>query len=135
MTEENVRIPEVEVEVYCKKYLETFSRTEAYKAVHPNCTHDSAVSNGLKYFNYPKIQEYLIEMIRDKVMSSDELRTQLSNIARFSKKDSDRIRALELIGKTHGLFVDRTDITTKGDKLSWGEYLEKINQETNKESS
>jgi hypothetical protein len=129
----NVRIPDEEVEVYCKKYLETFSRTEAYKAVHPETTHDSAVSNGLRYFNYPKIQESLREMIQDKVMTSDELRTQLSNIARFSKKDSDRIRALELIGKTHGLFVDRTDITTKGEKLSWGEYLEKINQETTKE--
>lgn len=128
--EENVRIPDEEVEVYCKKYLETFSRTEAYLAVHPDSTYDSAVANGLRYFNYPKIKNALNDMIADKVMSLDELLIQLGKIARFSKKDSDRIRALELLGRSQGLFVDRTDVTTKGEKISWTEF---INQQTNGE--
>jgi hypothetical protein len=122
--EENVRISEIEVEVYCKKYLETFSRTEAYLAVHPDSTWESAVSNGLKYFNYPKIQNALKDMIADKVMTLDELLMQLGKIARDSKKDSDRIRALELLGRSQGLFVDRTDITTQGSKVTWTEFLE-----------
>jgi hypothetical protein len=136
MTEERESyLSNEEVEIYCKKYLETWSKVTAYLTVHPESTRESALHNITRYHSNPKVIEYLKAMILDKVMGTDEIYSTLSYLARDNTNKQTQLRALELIGKTHGLFVDRTDITSKGDKLSWGEYLEKINQETNKESS
>lgn len=125
MTEEiNARIPDEEIEVYCKKYLETFSRTEAYKAVHPDCTHESAIANGLRYFNYPKVKEYLTVMIQDKMMSTDELFKILTDRARDNSNKTAQLKALELIGRTKGIFLDRQDITTQGQRISWNQFIQ-----------
>jgi len=128
--EENTRITEDELEVYCKKYLETFSRTKAYKAVHPNCTHESAISNGLRYFSYPKVQEYLRAMLQDRVMTTDEIFTTLTERARDTSNKQTQLKALELLGRTKALFLDRTDLTTQGKSISWTQFVSE-NQETN----
>jgi antitoxin component YwqK of YwqJK toxin-antitoxin module len=120
---DNVRITDEEAEQYCKKYLETFSRTEAYKAVHPDCTHESAVANGLRYYNYPKIRDYLTVMMQDKLMSTDEIFKLLSDRARDNSNKQAQLKALELIGRTKGIFLDRTDITTAGTKISWNQFI------------
>lgn len=123
MEEITSRITDEEAEIYCRKYLETFSRTEAYKAVHPNCSHETAVANGLRYFNYPKIKEYLTDMMQDKIMSMDELFKILTERARDASNKQAQLKALELIGKTKGVFLDRTDITTAGQKLTWEQFI------------
>lgn len=121
--EENKRITDEEVEVYCKKYLETFNRTEAYKAVHPNCTHLSAVSNGLRYYKYPKIQEALAFILSDRVMTTDELILRIAERARDSSNKQAQLKALELLARTKGLFLDRQDITTGGQRISWNQFI------------
>ncbi len=123
MEEITSRITDEEAEIYCRKYLETFSRTEAYKAVHPNCSHETAVANGLRYFNYPKIKEYLTDMMQDKVMSMDELFKILTERARDASNKQAQLKALELIGKTKGVFLDRTDITTAGQRITWEQFI------------
>ena len=118
-----------EVEVYCKKYLETWNKSDAYLSVHPESTHNSAIRNSQRYYENPKIQEYLRVMLQDKVMTVEELVSQLAEIARGSKKDSDRIRALELLGRSKALFIDRNDITSQGNRISWNEFISQ-SQET-----
>lgn len=134
MTEERQKesyLSDEEVEVYCKKYLESFSKVDAYLAVHPNSTRISALANITRYHSNPKIQEYLSSLLIDNVMGIDEIFTRLSELARDKGNKQAQLKALELLGRTKALFLDRTDITSRGEKLSWNEF---INQKTTEES-
>ncbi|MEP0806260.1 MAG: hypothetical protein HRF47_12265 [Chloroflexota bacterium] len=118
-----------EVELYCKKYLETWNKTEAYLAVHPETSRASALSNVTRYHNNPKIREYLALLLSDKVMGVDEVVTRIAERARDSSNKHTQLKALELIARIKGLFIDRTDITSGGERISWNRFISE-NQET-----
>lgn len=122
-------LSDAEVETYCKKYLETWNKTEAYLAVHPETSRISALSNVTRYHNNPKIREYLAFLLSDKVMGIDEIVTRIAERARDSSNKQAQLKALELIAKTKGLFIDRTDITSAGQRISWNQFISE-NQET-----
>lgn len=121
-----------EVITFCKVYLQTWSKTEAYLSVHPDSTKESAISNAPRYFNNPKIREFLALILEDKVMSLDEVFIRLGERARDSSNKQAQLKALELLGRTKGLFVDRTDLTTQGKAISWTQFIE--NTETTEKS-
>jgi hypothetical protein len=116
-------LSDAEVITYCKKYLETWNKTEAYLAVHPESTRESAISNAPRYYNNPKVREVLAFLLQDKVMSIDEIVSRIAERARDSSNKQAQLKALELIGKTKGIFLDRTDITTAGQKVSWNQFI------------
>lgn len=123
-----------EVEVYCKKYLETWNKVDAYLAVHPESTRVSALSNVTRYHSNPKIQEHLAILMGDSVMGVDELIIRIAELARDNANKTSQLKALELMGKTKGIFLDRTDITTAGQKVSWQQFINSENGEVKKDS-
>ena len=55
---------------------------------------------------------------------------KLAERARDTSNKQAQLRAIELLGKTKGIFLDRTDITSKGKSISWEQFISE-NQETN----
>lgn len=123
-----------EVELYCKKYLETWSKVDAYMTVHPDSTKISALSNVTRYHNNPKIREYLAIALSDKVMGVDEIVSRIAERARDASNKQAQLKALELVGKTKGIFLDRTDITTMGKSVSWQQFINSDGREVKQEN-
>jgi len=59
--------------------------------------------------------ERVKETIKEMTDQLDEMwvKTQLKELASQSQKDSDKIRATELIGKTHAMFTDKVEMDAK----------------------
>lgn len=61
----------------------------------------------------------LIKKVRSRAIT-----TENSDISEAEAEAYDRLKALELIGRAHGIFTDRADITSGGKPLpSWGEWV------------
>jgi len=46
----------------------------------------------------------------ESALSADEILTELSYLARYAERDSDKIRCLELLGKYRALWIERVDV-------------------------
>ncbi len=116
--------------LFCEKFLEGFTGTrrvspmEAYQFAYPDCNKKSASASGSRLLTYVNVKEYLKERISEMTMQTNEVLIRLGNLARNAEKDSDKLKALELIGKTQGMFLDRTDITSGG--VSLVDYINSI---------
>lgn len=49
----------------------------------------------------------------DKIMDAAEVKSHLSNLARTAERDSDKIRAAELMGKIHGIINTKFEVSSK----------------------
>ena len=113
---------------FCEAYLrglvgKKVSLTDAYMEAYPECTRDSAYACASKLMTHDIIKDYLKERMATMTLSTNEVLMRLAKLAQEADKDSDKLRALELIGKTQGMFVDRTDITSNGQSMSLIDYL------------
>lgn len=52
-----------------------------------------------------------------KKVKSRAITTEQSDIAESETEQYDRLKALELLGKVHGMFIDKTDHTSGGEKI------------------
>lgn len=114
-----------EVVTYVTKYLETFNKTEAYLAVHPDSTKISAMSNTFRYWNNSKVQNAIRVILDDALIGTDELKVILTSMARGEKgvNKANQLKAIELLMKAKGMFTERLDITTQGNAVSWQAIL------------
>lgn len=101
-------------------YLSTFSASGAYRLTHPDASTETCYVQGSKYLRKPKIRKMLAARLADSQMSADELKQRLADIARGESKQA--LRALELIGKVHGIFIERRELDVKG-TLSWKDLI------------
>lgn len=124
MTEETTLTNE-QILAYVTAYIKTWNKTEAYLAVHPDCERPSAMSNTYRYWNLPAVQATLAVIMDDYLMGVDEIRAILSQMARGENgvNKANQLKALELIMKSKGMFIDRVDVTTTGQKISWEQII------------
>lgn len=117
--------------MFIQKYVETWNKTDAYLAVHPDSTRAAAMSNAYRYWKNPVLQATLRVVLDDLMMSNDEILAILMNIARGTDKTnkSNQIAAIKLIMEARGLLLHRTDITTAGEKVSWQQIIENQGQQ------
>jgi len=113
---------------FIEKYLQCFNATRAYLEVYPNSTYDSARKSSSELLAKPDIQEVLKARYSELVMTDDEYYALLTERARDTSNPSLQLKALELIGRTRGKFIDRQDITSAGQSISLADYLNGINQ-------
>ena len=111
--------------LFIQKYIETWNKTDAYLAVHPDSTRAAAMSNAYRYWKNPTLQATLKVILDDLMMSNDEILAILMNIARGADKTNkaNQLQAIKLIMESRGLLLHRTDITTAGDKVSWQQII------------
>lgn len=131
MTEEKRERPYDEMDnaqilVYLQKYIETWNKTEAYLAVHPESSRPSAMTNTFRYWRNPTLQASLKVIIDDLGIGNDELLAILTSIARGENgtNKANQLAAIKLIMESRGLLLHRTDITTAGEKVSWQQIIE-----------
>lgn len=122
---EEQEIQTSDVLIYVTKYLETFNKTDAYLAVHPDSSRGAAMSNTWRYWNNKKVQAALAHILEDSLMGTDEIRATLTALARGGNgvKKAEQLKAIELIMKSKGMFIERMDITTAGKSLSWEQII------------
>lgn len=131
MTEEKIETkPYDELEnpqilAFIQRYVETWNKTDAYMAVHPESSRAAAMSNSYRYWRNPTLQATLKVILDDLLMSNDELLAILMDIARGQKgtNKANQISAIKLIMESRGLLLHRTDVTTAGEKISWEQII------------
>jgi hypothetical protein len=119
--------------LYVETYLKTWSKSKAYKAISPNVTKGSAYSLGAEYFKKVEVQCLLRMRLEELKAGPEEVVATITNIHRNGKSNASRLRAAELLGRIHGLFIDRQELNVKG-TISWAEFISKQDGDGDKSS-
>ena len=101
--------------VFVAEYLRCWNASEAARRA--GYAHERSAGHAL--LTNPDIQAHIQEELTNLTMSADECLLRIADIAR--EETSQSLKALELIGKTHSLFVDRQQVEMEhslSDKLS-----------------
>lgn len=88
-------------------YLKCWNATEAAKQA--GYSEKTAYSIGWENLRKPEIAEAISKRLSAMAMTADEALSRLAIMARDGKTENTRLRALEIIGKHHGLFADRVE--------------------------
>jgi len=70
----------------------------------------TAESVGSEYMRKPEVRRYLAERLREREADMAFVFENLLKLAKESSFDRDRIKATELIGKTHAAFIEKQQI-------------------------
>lgn len=101
-------------QLFCDYYLVNLNATQA--AIKAGYSQKTAYSIGEENLRKPEIKDYIKKRMDEKqgkaIASQDEILQILTKIARSQiSKESDRIRATELLGKYYNVWHgDKTDI-------------------------
>ncbi len=115
---------------FCEAYLQGLisekgvNATEAYLKAYPASSRDSASVSASRLLTNARIKDYIAGRVAQLTMSTSEALLRLADISRTATNVNDRIRALDLILKTQGVYITRQDITTNGEKISWTQLIE-----------
>lgn len=94
---------------FCEEYVVDLNATQA--AIRAGYSKRSARATSSRMLTKANVQKFIDELAKKKSESmeirSEEILGGLLGIARSGKKDSDRIKAYEILGKHKGLWVDR----------------------------
>lgn len=106
-------------------YLINNNAGEAYKQAYDpdgkkNLKRSGCYTNGHRLLNLEKVQEYLTdkraEIKSDRMMEAGDILAEITKLATDpSVKPSDRLRALELLGKNRAMFTDKVDMNASVD--------------------
>lgn len=104
---------------FCAHYvLNGSNATQAYLDAYPNCTsRGSANTSSSALLKRPYIIEYLQNLHdEDPLVASAEERARFwtSVMRDGSESTKDRLKAAETLGKVHGDFIDRVEISGRG---------------------
>ena len=120
------------------EYMKTGNATESYKNAGYSASNDNIAGvEGHKLLRHPKIKKALQEQVKNykenAVMDAEEVLTELTRVARGEVEEeiligmghgvqditekkpsvSDRLRALELLGRRYALFTDNVNNNTE----------------------
>ncbi|WP_395976221.1 terminase small subunit [Christensenella sp. MSJ-20] len=102
---------------FCDEYLIDCNATQA--AIRAGYSPKTAQAIGSENLKKPVVKKYIDEHLEishnDAVMSAEEVLMRLTEIARDKKERAgNTLKALELLGKRHKLFVDRVEQELNG---------------------
>lgn len=89
---------------FVEEYLKDFNGTQA--AIRAGYAENSARQTAYRLLT----NDYILAEIESSIMSENEILGRIAAIAKSAEKDSDKLRALELLGKTLALFTDKVQI-------------------------
>lgn len=122
-------------EAFCMAYSASGNATQAYKAAGYKVKNDnSAAAGAVQLLRNIKVQERLKEIAAEveskKIMDVKEIQERLSDIGRQETTEEyitmegirlekrvaakDALKAMELLGKMHGAFLDRSQVELSG---------------------
>lgn len=118
--------------IFCDSYLISLNATDA--ALKAGYSENSARSKASQLMKIPKIRDYIDKRMKKKesklIASQNEVLELLTQIAREEievDRSSDRIKAIELLGKRYALFSDKI-IDERAEKVDdkLGDILEQL---------
>lgn len=65
---------------------------------------------GAENLKKPQIAEMLKERVEKAIITADEILTDVKAIAKSAEKDSDKLKAYEMLGKHLAMWTDKTEI-------------------------
>ena len=119
---------ELKHKAFIEEYLQCFNATKAYMKVYPDSSYSSARASASELLTKDNIKEEIQQRMSELVVSTDEFLVLLGERARDTSDKNTQLRALEMIGRNKGMFLDRTDITSAGNSISLADYLNGIQQ-------
>ena len=105
---------------FVEEYMKSGNATQSYKtAYNPTMTDDVAGVCSTKLLGITKVKEAIEALNReiqdDGILTVAECKRLLTEIANSpNERASDRSKAIELLLKTEGAFLDRAQVTTDG---------------------
>jgi len=91
-------------------YLKSFNATKA--AIEAGYSEKAAAQIGYDLLRIPQISDEIKRHLTASAMSADEVLMRLAELARGEVGGRDKVRALELLGRSYAMFVDRQVIQT-----------------------
>lgn len=109
--------------MFCEKYIETLNATESaiYAGYSKKTARQSGYENLTKDYIQKYIQKALNERKSDLIASQEEiLETYTSILRNKNENTSDRLKALDSLGKTYAMFtnVNLNEVTVNNGKLN-----------------
>lgn len=101
-------------QLFCDYYLIDLNATKA--AIKSGYSEKTAMKTGSENLQKPEIRDYIDQRLKSKtdklIASQDEILGELTNIVRCkTSKDSDKIKACELLGKYYNVWHgEKTDL-------------------------
>ena len=94
---------------FIEEYLKSFNATDAARRA--GYSEKTATAIGWENLRKPDIAEVINQHVESMAMGWHERLLTLGEIGRAGEKDGDRIRAVELLGKLAGDYIDRQEIS------------------------
>lgn len=101
--------------LFVEAYLANPNATEAARRAGYAGNDATLAQVGAENLRKPYIAELVGQRVEQAAMSADEVLQELATIAKgdYSTYRGDKVKSLELIGKHHKLFTDKTEVTGK----------------------
>ena len=134
---------------FADEYIVSLNATQAYKKAYPNVKRDKvAQANGSRLLSNAMIKAYIDERLEElkseRIADQQEVLSYLTSVMRGETQEQtlcsigelgqqvididvgakDRIKAAELLGKLHGIWTDKKEITQRTVEIKVGDWDE-----------
>jgi hypothetical protein len=110
---------------FCELYLQHFNGAKAYQETFQDASYETARANASALIKEnAEVQEYLKNRLAELTITSNEILLGIAAIARNTEeKTTDRLKAYDMLAKINAMYLDRMDVTTAGQKISWEQII------------
>lgn len=93
--------------LFVEAFLANANATQA--AIKAGYSEKTAYSQGQRLLKNVEIAERLKERVDKAIITADEILTDVKSIAKSADKDSDRLKAYEMLGKHLAMWIDKSE--------------------------
>ncbi len=94
--------------LFVEAYLANPNATEA--ATRAGYSKKTAKSQGQRLLTNVDIRTRLEKRVEEAIITADEILTDVKAIAKSAEKDSDKLKAYEMLGKHLAMWTDKTEV-------------------------
>lgn len=123
------------MQTFADEYVKSGNATESYQKAY-GCAYTTAKNKGHKMLQRDAVKRYIerqqARISDENVLNAQQVLESLTTIAMNEDEvTGSRLKALELIGKHHKLFTDRTETTNTNVEVNLGFDLDEYEEEAN----
>lgn len=94
--------------LFAESYLANPNATEA--AIKAGYSKKTARSQGQRLLTDVDIRALVEKRVEEAIITADEILTDVKSIAKTGERDSDRLKAYELLGKHLAMWTDKSEV-------------------------
>lgn len=101
--------------LFAEFYLADSNATQS--AIKAGYSEKTAYSQGQRLLKNVEIAELLKERVATAIITTDEILQDVKSIAKSADKDSDRLKAYEMLGKHLAMWIDKSESNVTIEKI------------------